>query len=107
MAVIRSMAARWSEEHIAASLNRMEICTGQGKTWTANRVSSLRRVIGLHAYRSAEKNGEWLTMSDAAKLLGVSHHAIRRVIKAGILAAEQVCPTPRTRYAQAICKSKM
>jgi hypothetical protein len=70
MAVIRSMAARWSEKHIAASLNRMEICTGQGKTWTAHRVSSLRRVIGLHAYRSAEKNGEWLTMSDAAKLLG-------------------------------------
>ena len=47
---------------------------------------------GIHAYRSAEKNGEWLTMRDAAKLLGVSHHAIRRVIKDGILAAEQVVP---------------
>ncbi|MGO9236276.1 MAG: recombinase family protein [Methylocella sp.] len=92
MAVIRSMAARWSDEHIAASLNRMGMRTGQGKTWTAHRVSSLRRVNGVHAYRSAEKNGEWLTMSDAAKLLGVSHHAIRRVIKDGILAAEQVVP---------------
>ena len=92
MAVIRSMAARWSDEHIAASLNWMGMRTGQGKTWTAHRVSSLRRVNGVHAYRSAEKNGEWLTMSDAAKLLGVSHHAIRRVIKDGILAAEQVVP---------------
>ncbi len=92
MAVIRSMAARWSDEHIAASLNRMGMRTGQGKTWTAHRISSLRRVNGVHAYRSAEKNGEWLTMSDAAKLLGVSHHAIRRVIKDGILAAEQVVP---------------
>jgi hypothetical protein len=31
-------------------------------------------------------------MSDAAKLLGVSNHAIRRLIKDGILAAEQVVP---------------
>jgi excisionase family DNA binding protein len=92
LAVIRSMAARWSDEHVAASLNRMGMRTGQGKTWTAHRVSSLRRVHGIHAYRSAEKTGEWLTMSEAAKLLGVSHHAIRRLIKAGILAAEQVVP---------------
>jgi excisionase family DNA binding protein len=92
LAVIRSMAARWSDEHVAASLNRMGMRTGQGKTWTAHRVSSLRRVHAIHAYRSAEKNGEWLTMSDAAKLLGVSNHAIRRLIKDGILAAGQVVP---------------
>ena len=90
LAVMRSMAGRWSDEHIAASLNRMGLPTGQGKTWTAHRVSSVRRVRGIHAYRSAEKDGEWLTMSEAAKLLGVTNHAIRRLIKAGVLAAEQV-----------------
>jgi excisionase family DNA binding protein len=92
LAVIRSMAARWSDEHVAASLNRMGMRTGQGKTWTAHRVRSLRRVHGIHAYRSAEKDGEWLTMRDAAKVLGVSNHAIRRLIKDGALAAEQVVP---------------
>ena len=66
--------------------------TGQGKTWTAHRVSSVRRVNGIHAYRSAEKNGEWLTMSEAAATLGVTHHRIRRLIKDGILPAEQVVP---------------
>ena len=67
--------------------------TGQGKTWTAHRVSSLRTVHGIHAYRSAEKDGEWLTMTEAAaKLLGVTNHVIRRLIKDGILAAEQVVP---------------
>ncbi len=90
LAVMRSMAGRWSDEHIAASLNRMGLPTGQGKTWTAHRVSSVRRVRGIHAYRSAEKDREWLAMSEAAKLLGVTNHAIRRLIKAGILAAEQV-----------------
>ncbi len=90
IAVIGRMASEWSDEEIAATLNRMGLPTGQGKTWTAHRVSSLRRVRGIHAYRSAEKNGEWLTMSGAAAKLGVSNHQIRRLIKAGILPAKQV-----------------
>jgi len=92
LAVMRSMAGRWSDEHIAASLNRMGLPTGQGKTWTAHRVASVRRVRGIHAYRSAEKDGEWLTMTEAAKLLGVTNHAIRRLIKTGVLPAVQVVP---------------
>ena len=52
----------------------------------------MRRVRGIHAYKSAEKNGEWLTMSEAAAKLGVSHHQIRRLIKEGVLPAEQVVP---------------
>ena len=92
VAVIRSMAARWSDESVAATLNRMGLPTGQGKTWTAHRVGSLRRVRGIHAFKSADKNGEWLTMREAAAKLSVSHHQIRRVIKEGILAAEQVVP---------------
>lgn len=92
LAVIRSMATRWSDEDIAATLNRMGLPTGQGKTWTAHRVSSLRRVRGIHAYKSAEKDGQWLTMSEAAAKLGVSNHQIRKLIKGGVLAAEQVVP---------------
>ncbi len=90
VAVIARMATRWSDEEIAATLNRMSLPTGQGKTWTAHRVSSLRRVRGILAYKSADKNGEWLTMSEAAAKLGVSNHQIRRLIKEGVLPAEQV-----------------
>jgi excisionase family DNA binding protein len=92
LAVIQSMATRWSDEEIAATLNRMSLPTGQGKTWTAHRVSSLRRVRGIRAYKSAEKDGEWLTMSEAATSLGVSNHQIRRLIKEGALPAQQVVP---------------
>ncbi|MBK8209247.1 MAG: recombinase family protein [Rhodospirillales bacterium] len=92
LAVMRSMATRWSDADIAASLNRMGMPTGQGKTWTAHRVSSLRRVHGIRAYRSAEKNGEWLTMTEAATKLGVTHHRIRRLIEDRVLEAEQVVP---------------
>ena len=114
LAVMRTMATRWSDADIAASLNRMGMPNGQGKTWTAHRVSSLRRVHGIHAYRSAEKNGEWLTMSEAATKLGVTNHRIRRLIKDGVLVAEQVIPgapyqilatdLDRTRVVEAIGK---
>ena len=92
LAVMRSMASKWSDEHIAATLNRMGFPTGQGKTWTAHRVSSVRMVNDIRAYRSAHKDGEWLTMSEAASRLGVNNHRIRRLIKDGVLRAEQVVP---------------
>lgn len=92
LAVMRSMATRWSDADIAATLNRMGMQTGQGKTWTARRVGSLRTVHKIHGYRSAEKNGEWLTLTEAAKKLGVTAHRVRRLIKEGVLPTEQVVP---------------
>ena len=76
------MAGHWSDQDIAATLNRMGMPTGQGKTWTAHRVRSIRRVHGIHAYKSAEKGGEWLTLREAAAGLGVTSHRIRKLIKA-------------------------
>lgn len=90
LGIIREMAGRWSDEAIAASLNRMGIRTGQGKTWTAKRVGSIRRVNDIHGYLSADKEGQWRTMTEAAKELGVTNHVIRRLIKDGILPANQV-----------------
>lgn len=92
LAVMRSMAGKWSDEHIAATLNRMGLPTGHGKTWTAHRVGSVRMVNDIRAYRSAHKDGQWLTMSEAAAKLGVNNHRIRRLIKEGLLPAEQVVP---------------
>jgi hypothetical protein len=42
----------------------------------------------FHGYRSAE----WLTLRNAAAKLGVSHHQVRKLIKAGILNSEQIMP---------------
>ena len=52
----------------------------------------MRRVRNSLAYRSADKGGAWLTMTEAAQTLGVTNHAIRRLIKIKILAANQVVP---------------
>ena len=86
------MATRFSDADIAATLNRMGVRTGQEKTWTAHRVASIRRVRGIHAFRSAEKDGVWLTMREAAAKLEVTSHVVRRMIQDGILPAEQVVP---------------
>ncbi len=90
LAIIREMAGRWSDDAIAASLNRMGMRTGQGKTWNAKRVSSIRRVNDIHGYLSADKESPWRTMTEAAKQLGVTNHVIRRLIKDAILPANQV-----------------
>jgi excisionase family DNA binding protein len=90
LAVMARMATRFCDADIAATLNRMGVRTGQGKTWTAHRVGSIRKVHGMHAYRSAEKDGAWLTMCEAAARLGVTSHVIRRMIVDGVLPAEQV-----------------
>ena len=90
VAVIRSMAGRWADDHIAATLNRMGMRTGQGNTWTATRVHFARRKRGIDGYLSADKDGDWRTMTEAAKELGVTNHVIRRLIKDGELPAEQL-----------------
>ena len=92
LAVIRDMAGRWADDHIAASLNRMGMRTGHGKSWTGKRVSSIRRVNGIHAHFAAYNDGKWRTMLEAAKELGVTSHVIRRLIKTGELPARQVVP---------------
>jgi excisionase family DNA binding protein len=87
LAVIRSMSGRWSDQDIAAALNRMGMRTGQDLTWNAHRVQAARCKHGIQVDRCAEKEGEWLTMSEAAKLIGVTNHAIVRLIKERILQA--------------------
>jgi hypothetical protein len=88
LAVMRGIASRWSDEDIAASLNRMEWAPVREKL-----DSVPCRFVAAGAWDSHlsfRQSGEWLTVSEAAKLLGVTNHAIRQVIKEGLLAAEQV-----------------
>lgn len=88
--IIREMAGRWSDEAIAACLNRQGMPTGQGKTWNAKRISSIRRVNDIHGYLSADKTDPHRTMTEAAKELGVTNHVIRRLIRDGILPAKRL-----------------
>src|SRR5262249_2637117 len=76
----------------ASSLNRLGIRTGQGQTWTAERVESYRRTADIRAYAPAVDREQWMTMRDAAKYAGVSHHFVRTLIQPGVLPGKQVVP---------------
>ncbi len=89
-ALIRDMAGRWPNERVAASLNRLGLKTGQGKAWTAIRVQAYRNKHRIVGYDSANKDGRCLTITDAAEAEGVSHYAIRKLRRVGILPARQV-----------------
>jgi hypothetical protein len=84
------MAGQWSDEHIAASPNRMGMPTGQCNTGTAHRASSLRRVHGIHAYWPAERNGQWLNMLQATANMGVTNQRIRSLNQQWLLSADQI-----------------
>ena len=90
--LVESMAGIWSDEHIAATLNRLGHRTGHGLSWTGSRVRALRKTHDIAAYPSRDGDGTWLTMYESAEALGVTSHVIRRLIRLGKLAASQVMP---------------
>lgn len=90
--LVRAMAGKWSNEHVAATLNRLGHQTGQGMSWTAQRVQALRQTHGIPGYAPRVGDGAALTMFQAAQQLGVTSHVIRKMIQLGILAASQVMP---------------
>jgi DNA invertase Pin-like site-specific DNA recombinase len=93
--VIRRMAKRWSNEQIAATLNRMRLRTGTGLSWNESRVHSLRNRMNLSAAISESEPHEprrTLTLADAEKRLGVSNTSVLRLIRSGLITATQVAP---------------
>ena len=90
--VIRSMAGSWSDTDIAASLNRMGISTARGYSWNAKRVKRYRWEYGLPSCRNATGSDEFMTLTEAAGKLRVNHHVVRRLIRQGVLPAQQAAP---------------
>ena len=86
--VIRSLASIWEDDAIATQLNRMNLRTGEGNSWTSDRVYSFRYnkqidgpVPGMDPSR--------VTLDRAAEILDVSPHRIRALIESGVLPARQ------------------
>ena len=73
---MRDMAGKWSDEEVAATLNRMGFTTGQRNTWTGKRVSSHRRNHDIRA--TNPEQGRWLPHDvRGGQQLGVSRYPIR------------------------------
>jgi excisionase family DNA binding protein len=91
-ALIHGLARMLPDGSIAALLNRSGKRTGKGHTWTEARIRSFRGDHRIAVYREGERaeRGE-LTLQEAATTLGMSKMTVLRMIRAGILGAQQLC----------------
>lgn len=85
--LIEELSKVTSDQAIAATLNRLGMQTGGGKTWRLHSVYNARYIHRLTNHR---QENAWVTIEQAAKELGVSHTVIRRLIREGTLPARQV-----------------
>jgi excisionase family DNA binding protein len=88
--VIRQMAERFSDEQIAATLNRLGFRTGAGNTWNEARVRSAREYQQLPAFDPNHPRKDFVTLREAAQRLGLSLTIVRRMIAENKLPASQV-----------------
>jgi hypothetical protein len=90
--VLRRMSGRFSDDQIAATLNRLGLKTGTGNTWNEGRVRSVRSYHELPACNAALAPRQTVTLEQASERLGISHKVIRRLIASNKIPAAQVVP---------------
>jgi hypothetical protein len=90
--IIRRMAVRSGDDQIASVLNRLGYSTGKAKRWNQIRVATARRNHSIPGQKRASPDPERISLSEAARLCGVSHHTIARLVEAGLLKREQAAP---------------
>src|SRR5438309_4647587 len=90
--IIRRMAVRHGDDQIASVLNRLGHSTGKGKRWNQDRVATARRNHSISGQKRALPDPERVSLNEAARVCGVSHRTIERLVEAGLLKCEQTVP---------------
>ena len=90
--IIRRMAVRHGDDQIASVLNRLGYSTGKGKRWNQTRVATARRNYSITGQKRALADPEKVSLNEAARICGVSHRTIERLVEAGLLKREQATP---------------
>ena len=85
------MAVRYGDDQIASVLNRRGYSTGKGKRWISEFcVATARRNHSITGQKRAQPDLERVSLSPAARICGVSHRTIERLVETGLLKREQV-----------------
>src|SRR5258708_21441515 len=86
------MAVGHGDDQIDSVLNRLGHSTGKGKRWNQERVATARRNHSISGQKRALPNPDRVSLSEAARVCGVSHRTIERLVEAGRLKGEQTTP---------------
>jgi predicted DNA-binding transcriptional regulator AlpA len=94
IALVRRLAVHYPDSVIAGILNRQGRATAYGHRFTAGRVGNLRRHWDIPCCeRTADtREGELMTIRQAAITLGVAPSTIHRLLNDGIIPGEQLTP---------------
>jgi DNA invertase Pin-like site-specific DNA recombinase len=94
IALVRRLAAHYPDAQIAGILNRQGRRSARGQRFTASIVQSLRHHWAIPRYQPPAESpqGELVTITKAAELLGVVPSTVHRWLADGFIAGEQ--PTP-------------
>lgn len=88
--LIKRMALRFGDDEIARVLSKLGRHTGKGNRWTQARVATVRRKH--HIAVPSAIDPEILNLAQAQKHTGVSDTTLMRLIRANLLAVQQVSP---------------
>lgn len=92
VAAVRSLARVCTDTVIAGILNRNGLRTGRNNRWTCGRVVSLRNYNGIPVYSEDNAAPDWLTLTGAAELLGISTRTLRLAVERGQIQGEHPLP---------------
>lgn len=88
--IIETLRKVLGDASIAAALNREQIRTARGETWTRKHVQGYRHRAGIAGFDAKLKETSgWLTQAEAATRLKISPMSVHRLVYSGILPAER------------------
>jgi hypothetical protein len=91
--VIRKLGGAWPDRELAVTMNRMRCKSGDGGTWTTQRVRTLRERLGVPAFEPSEQKPRCISLDETARRLGICVEAVYRLVRTKILPATQRMPS--------------
>jgi DNA invertase Pin-like site-specific DNA recombinase len=94
LALLRRLAVHYPDGLIAGILNRQGRRSARGERFTSSMISSLRSYWGIPCFEApaTPPDGELVTITEAARRLGIAVSTLHRWLQDGFIGGEQITP---------------
>jgi hypothetical protein len=91
--VLRKLGGHWPDKDLAVTMNRMRCKSAGGESWTTVRVRALRERLGIAGFDPTIPRPKTISVDETAHRLNICVGSVLRLIKTGILPAQQLMPS--------------
>ena len=91
--VVRKLGGHWPDKDLAVTMNRMRCKSTEGESWTTVRVRALRERLGIAVFDHTIPRPKTISVDETAHRLKICAGSVLRLIKTGILPAQQIMPS--------------